>query len=106
MQLQQQRIYNHWFPPMTTKVLAPWLAETYSIKWHMGHYEAPTPKPSRGWCNNRMFQHLNLGKYQHTSTKKGGKAAAKVETVKKTISKTGKVSYSGTPALKQTQYTP
>ena len=93
-------------PPTTTEFLAPWLAETYAIKWHMGHYEAHTPKPSRGWCNNQMFQHLNCGKYHHNSTKKGGKAAAKVQTVKKSISKTGKVSYSGTRALKQTQYTP
>ena len=51
-----------------------------------------------------MFQYLNLGKYQNTSKKKGGNGGAKVETVKKTISKTGKVHYTGTPALKKTQH--
>ena len=51
-----------------------------------------------------MFNCLNLGKYHNTSAKKGDKNPDKVTTVRKTISKTGKVQYTGTPALKQTQY--
>lgn len=72
-------------------------SKVYAIKWRMGHYGADSAKPERGWCNNRNFQHLDKGPYNSYG------ASPKVKTVIKTINKNGKVSYSGTPALKKTQ---
>ena len=65
----------------------------------MGSFGAPSAKPSKGWTNNKKFGHINQGPYKHDDSK------PKVKTVNKTISKTsGKVSVTGTPALKQTQF--
>ena len=70
-------------------------AQTYTFKWWMGHYNASSPKPQRGWCNNKAFANLDKGPYRRSVQPK-----AKVQTVRKTISKNGKVSYVGTAALK------
>jgi hypothetical protein len=65
----------------------------------MGSFGAPSAKPSKGWTNNKKFGHINQGPYKHDDSK------PKVKTVNKTISKTsGKVSITGTPALKKTQF--
>ena len=65
----------------------------------MGSFGAPSAKPSKGWTNNKRFALINRGPYKHDDSK------AKLKTVTKTISKTsGKVSVTGTPALKETQF--
>jgi len=66
----------------------------------MGHYGAGSAKPQRGWCNNKKFGHLDKGKFNY---KEFASKREKVTTVKKGISKSGKPSYSGTRALKETQ---
>ena len=66
----------------------------------MGHYGSETPKPQRGWSNHAKFAEIRKGKWSY----KNNPSSSGVKTVKKTISKTsGKSSYSGTPALKQSQ---
>ena len=78
-------------------------AQVRQIRWWMGQYGAPSAKPQKGWSNNAKVGHLDMGPYHHKQLK--GKE--KVTTVKKTVSKkTGKVHYSGTPALKSTQSSP
>lgn len=63
----------------------------------MGHYGAASAKPERGWCNNPKFAALDKGKYDTKAN------PSTIKTVKKTISKNGKSSYSGTKDLKSTQ---
>lgn len=63
----------------------------------MGHFGASSAKPEKGWTNNPAFARLDQGKLDFKSFK------ASVKTVKKTISKSGKSSYSGTKDLKSTQ---
>ena len=78
------------------------LAQAYGIRWWMGHYGASSAKPQRGICNNKMFGHVNKGKFNYKEFQRG--QPQKVQTVKKTISKTsGKTSWSGTSKLKDTQ---
>ena len=74
-------------------------SETYLIKWWMAHYGAASAKPEKGWTNNPACQKLDLGKFDRRVL--DGKDV--VKTVKKTISKSGKTSYSGTAQLKSTQ---
>jgi uncharacterized protein YwbE len=76
-------------------------AQTFTFKWWMGHYNASSPKPQRGWCNNKAFANLDKGPYRRSVQPK-----AKVQTVRKTISKTGKLSYAGTAALKESESCP
>lgn len=78
----------------------PNIYKVYALKWNMGCYGASSQKPQRGWTNNFAFLSLETGKWI-PSILKGKK---KVETVKKTVSKTGKPGYVGTKALKDTQY--
>ena len=76
-------------------------AQVYAVRWHMGHYGSSSAKPERGWTNNKQFQHLNKGKWTHKQN------PGTVKTVKRTINKeTGKVSTTGTKALKSTQFSP
>lgn len=63
----------------------------------MGSFGAPSAKPSKGWTNNKQFGLVDQGPYHHDPSKE------KLKTVKKTISKSGKVSVSGTTDLKKTQ---
>ena len=72
--------------------------EVFRISWWAGHYGAPSPKPHIGFCNNVYFQLLDRGTYKRVLLPK-----PKVKTVKRTISKSGKVSYCGTKQLKSTQ---
>ena len=81
----------------------PNLAQVYEVKWWMGHYGSSTPKPQKCWCNNRMFHWLDRGTF-HRDTLVPKKN--KVVTVRKSVSKTGKVQYTGTAQLKQTQSIP
>ena len=65
----------------------------------MGHYGADSQKPQRGWSNNANYAILDRGAWSRKVLPQ-----PKVINVKKTINKeTGKVSYSGTPQLKQSQ---
>ena len=41
-------------------------AQTYTFKWWMGHYNASSPKPQRGWCNNKAFANLDKGPYRRS----------------------------------------
>lgn len=73
--------------------------QVFTFKWHMGHYGALSQKPQRGWCNNCNYAILDRGAWSRKVLPK-----PKVKNVIKTINKeTGKVSYSGTPQLKQSQ---
>jgi len=75
--------------------------QVYTFTWKMGAFEGATSeKPERGWTNNRQFARIALP-YKRDPSKKSGKP-----TVIKTISKSGKPSYSGTKELKNTQYRP
>ena len=79
---------------------SPWAPQVFKVKWYMCHYGAQSAKPEIGFCNNRWCSLLDKGKLDRLHFQ--GKT--KVETVRKTISKrTGKASYSGTPALKASQ---
>ena len=68
----------------------------------MGHYGASSEKPQKGWTNNSAFSQLYKGKMARNSID----VNQRVETVRKTIGKSGKPSYSGTPALKKSQPCP
>ena len=76
--------------------------QVYTFTWKMGSFEGATSeKPERGWTNNKQFARISLPYKRDPSSKKSGKP-----TVIKTISKSGKRSYSGTKELKNTQYRP
>ena len=78
-------------------------AEVFRIGWYAGHYDAPTPKPHKGWCNNARFKLLDKGKFIWKDWHSKQKGKSKVVTVQQTISKNGKKSYAGTDRLKDTQ---
>ena len=61
----------------------------------MCHYGGPSPKPEVGYTNNRHCSLLGKGKLDRKML--AGKP--KVETVRKTISKSGKTHYTGTKAF-------
>lgn len=87
--------------PALLKIQLP-LPQVFHFKWYMGHYNAETQKPQQGWTNNRYFAKLDKGPWKRNQHPK-----PKIQTVKKTISKTtGKPSFSGTAALKSTQWEP
>ena len=84
----------------TINAPSPSAPQVYKIKWYMCHYGGASAKPEIGFCNNRWYALLDKGKLKRSHF--DGKP--KAQTVKKTISKrTGKASYSGTPALKASQ---
>ena len=68
----------------------------------MSHFGARSAKPQKGWCNNRAFVRLDLGPYRRALLADKQKA----QTVRKSISKNGKKSYTGTKELKQSQFCP
>lgn len=65
----------------------------------MGHYDASTQKPQKGWTNCKNFAHLDKGKWSRKAAPKPS-----VQTVKKTVSKSGRAGYCGTKDLKATQF--
>ena len=73
----------------------PW--QVYTFTWFMGHYGSQTPKPQRGWTNNKHYARLSKGPMNMRTF------PSQIKTVKKTISKSGKKSWSGTKDLKSTQ---
>ena len=67
----------------------------------MGHYQSASPKRHVGMTNNVWADTLNVGKLT-----KNVKEKCSLKTVKKTISKSGKVGYQGNSNLKGTQFDP
>lgn len=74
-------------------------AQVYRFRWNMGHYGHDSQKPEKGFCNNRLFALIDAGKWVRPSKDK----VKGPQTVRKTVSKTGVVQYTGTKALKATQ---
>ena len=67
----------------------------------MGHYQSASPKRHVGMTNNVWADKLNMGKLT-----KNVKEKCSLKTVRKTISKSGKVGYQGNSNLKGTQFDP
>ena len=84
---------------VSAHVPAPSLSKVYLVKWYMGHYGASSAKPTKGWCNHRKLGELDPGKFNHKMIN----PKSKPTTVKKTIDKNGKKTWTGTKALKDTQ---
>ena len=78
--------------------------EVYTFGWWMGAYQAPTPKRHKGWCNNVWFAKLDLGVFGKKAREYLKRKNSGQKTVKKYVAKySGKMSFCGTNALKQTQ---
>ena len=74
-------------------------AKVFKIFWYMCHYGSGSPKRHLGLTNNPYADALNMGRL-----KKKDREACTVKTVIKYRSKSGRVSYKGSPALKSTQF--
>ena len=98
-------IYSHIYKTINHELIATSTKhrpQVYKVRWYMCHYGGSSPKPEVGFTNNRYCNLLDKGKLD----RKMFAGKPKVETVRKTISKSGKTQYTGTKALKETQPQP
>ena len=77
------------------------LRKVWKIKWFMGKYGAKTPKPHLGFANVSNIGKLYNGKLTKREMKD---MKAKTSTTRVYLNKLGKKCWSGTRALKQSQF--
>ena len=49
-------------------------SEVVMVGWWMKHYDAPTPKRSKGWSNNKAILELDKGRLARSAMQVGSEA--------------------------------